>query len=327
LGVALGALLLGVMNAPPLDVFRSIARSVRSPSLMSDALLQATPILLLALGTSMCFQAGFWNIGGEAYFYGGAIGAMAVGLNLDLPPIPLLLAMAGAGILVGAALSSIPAILRIRRQINEVVVTLMMNLAIIQVVAYAVRAPLADPASRLAFSEMLPAKAILPSAHLVSSRVHVGIYLALVAAFACAYLMHHTVLGQSLVIVGENPEAAAGTGLRVGRVIVIASVTFGALGGLAGMLQVSGATQRLYVGLSPDPGFGYIAVMTALLGGLRPLGVVLSTAFFAVLPAASDTLQVEFGIPQGTISMFFIIVLLTILAVDTVLKERTGQSI
>jgi simple sugar transport system permease protein len=302
LGVALGALLLGVMNAPPLDVFRSIARSVRSPSLMSDALLQATPILLLALGTSMCFQAGFWNIGGEAYFYGGAIGAMAVGLNLDLPPIPLLLAMAGAGILVGAALSSIPAILRIRRQINEVVVTLMMNLAIIQVVAYAVRAPLADPASRLAFSEMLPAKAILPSAHLVSSRVHVGIYLA-------------------------NPEAAAGTGLRVGRVIVIASVTFGALGGLAGMLQVSGATQRLYVGLSPDPGFGYIAVMTALLGGLRPLGVVLSTAFFAVLSAASDTLQVEFGIPQGTISMFFIIVLLTILAVDTVLKERTGQSI
>lgn len=325
-GVAIGALLLGLMDAPPLDVLRSIARSVRSPSLMSDALIQTTPILLLALGTCLCFRAGFWNIGGEAYFYGGAIAAMGVGLNVNLPPGLLQLAMAGAAILIGAALSSIAGFLRVRRQINEVVVTLMLNLAMIQIVAYAVRAPLADPASRLAFSEMLPDTAFLPSARILSPRVHIGIYLALAAAFACAYLMNRTVLGQRLLVVGENPDAAVGTGLSVGRVILIASLGFGALGGLAGMLHVSGATQRLYVGLSPDPGFGYIAIMTALLGGLKPLGVILSTAFYAVLSAASDTLQVEFGIPQGSITMFFVIVLISILAVDMVLKERTERS-
>jgi simple sugar transport system permease protein len=129
-----------------------------------------------------------------------------------------------------------------------------------------------------------------------------------------------------LRVVGENPDAAAATGTNVARVIVAASVAFGVFGGLAGMLHVAGATQQLYVGLSPSPGFGYIAIMTALLGAMKPLGVILSTGFYAVLSAASDTLQVEFGIPQGTITMFFIIVLLSILAVDTMMRSREEVS-
>jgi simple sugar transport system permease protein len=322
IGVTSGALLLGVMGAPPLDVLRSIVTSVQSPSLISDALIQATPILLLALGTSLCFQAGFWNIGGEGYFYAGAIAAMAVGLNIGLPSGVLLALMAVTAALIGGALSWTAAVLRVRRGANEVVVTLMFNLVMIQIVSYAVRVPLSDPASRLAFSERLPAEIVLPSAHLLSPRVHVGVYLAMAITFACAYVLHRTAFGQSLRVVGENPDAALATGTNVARITMIASAALGVLGGLAGMVHVAGATQQLYVGLSPSPGFGYIAIMTALLGGLKPLGVMLSTLFYAVLSTASDTLQVEFGIPQGTITMFFIIVLLSILAVDTVMRGR-----
>jgi general nucleoside transport system permease protein len=330
-GIAVGLLVivgsLSLMGVRPLDVLVVIGQSLRSPSLMSDAVLQTVPILLIALGSCLCFRAGFWNIGGEAYFYAGAVAAAAAGLKLEaLPPVLLLPLMAAAGGSAGAILSGVAGILRARWQINEVVVTLMMNLAMIQVVAYSVRAPLADPASRLAFSETLSTRASLPAAHLISPRVHVGVYVVIAIAIVAWYLMTRTSFGHTIRVVGENADAAIGSGIDAGRTIVAASIALGVLGGLGGMLHVAGATHRVYVGLSPAPGFGYIAIMTALLGGLHPLGAAISTLFYAVLSATSDTLQIEFGIEGGFISIFFVIVLISILATDTLLRRRSERS-
>lgn len=321
-GIVVMVGLVWAIGAPPGAVLSSIGQSLRSPSLQTDAILQAIPILLIALGSCLCFRAGFWNIGGEAYFYAGAIAAMTVGLKFSGLPAPVLIPMmAVMGAMIGALLSGIAGVLRTSRHINEVVVTLMANLAMIQIVAYMVRGPIADPVSRLAFSEALPEHAALGSALLGLPRVHVGVYVAVLAVIVVHYLLSRTVFGHTLRVVGANLDAAVGAGIDVSRSIIVASLAMGALGGLAGMLHVAGTTHRLYLGLSPAPGFGYIAIMTALLARSHPIGAVVSTLAYTALAGASDTLQVEFGIQRGFVGIFFVIVVLLVLVVDAVMRR------
>jgi simple sugar transport system permease protein len=323
-GVAVMVVALWLAGANPGAVLSSIFRSaITSRALQTDAVLNAIPVLLIALGSAACFRARFWNIGGEAYFYTGALVATAVGLKLSAIPAPLLVAlMAIAAAAAGALLSGIVGILHVRRKVNEVVVTLMANLVLLQVVGYAIRGPLADPASRLGYSAMLPQQARLPAAGIGLPRVHAGLYVAIVAIAVMYYIVMRSTLGHRLRVIGENEEAAVASGIDASRAILFASVTIGLLGGLAGMLQVSGVTNRLYVGLSPAPGFGYIAIMTALLGGMHPFGVALATGFYSILSGASDGLQVEFGLQRGFVAAFFVVILLFVLASETLFARR-----
>lgn len=325
-GIVVMVLLLWALGASPGAVLSLIARSLSSPSLQTDALVQAIPILLIALGSCLCFRAGFWNIGGEAYFYGGGIAATTIGLKLGGLPAPvLILLMAAAAATAGAMLSGIAGVLKARRSINEVVVTLMANLAIIQIVAYTVRSPLADPASRLAFSQNLPEQAMLGSAHLLGlPRVHIGVYVAALAVVAVAYIQSRTVFGHVLRVLGQNAYAAIGSGIDAPRAIIVASLAMGGLGGLAGMLHVAGTAGNLYVGLSPAPGFGYVAIMIALLAGTNAAGAAFATLLYAALAGASDSLQVEFGIQRGFVNILFAVVVLFVLMTDTVLRPHEG---
>ena len=327
-GLIAMVLALWLAGASPGSVLVSIVSSTLTrPAQQADALIQGIPILLIALGTSMCFRAKFWNIGGEAYFYAGAVVSLAIGLKLPALPGPVAFAlMAVSAAAVGALLSGIAGLLRVYRNINEVVVTLMMNLAMIQIVAYAVRAPLRDPESRLAFSALLPQHAWLPSAHLPGlPRVHSGLYFAIVAAVLMYYLLVQSSFGHRVTVTGANRDAARATGIDVSRTILVTSLGLGMLGGLAGMIFVAGVTHRVYVGLSPGIGFGYIAIMVALLAGLHPLWVLASTAFYTILSGASDTLQVQFGLHRGFINMFFLVVLLSVLASEALFLRRKGH--
>jgi simple sugar transport system permease protein len=106
--------------------------------------------------------------------------------------------------------------------------------------------------------------------------------------------LFRTVTGFRIRAVGLNPEAAAGAGMPVPQTLLLAFALSGALAGLAGAVQLTGVTYRLYGGSSP--GTGYAAIAVALVGGLRPWGVLLAAWFFGGLTAGSNEMQRAAGV-------------------------------
>ena len=85
----------------------------------------------------------------------------------------------------------------------------------------------------------------------------------------------------------------------------------GALCGLAGAVQISGNTTRLMEGVAGD--FGFSGIVVAMLGGMNPIGLVISAFFMALLSAGSVTMQVKTGIPTSFTSVLQALIVLFVL--------------
>jgi general nucleoside transport system permease protein len=113
---------------------------------LSETLVKATPLLLTGLGVGLAFRLGFWNIGAEGQFYLGAMGGTWVALGYaDLPALLLQPLMILGGCLAGTLWGLVPAVLRVYRQVNEIITTLMLNYIAILAVDFLVYGPWKDP--------------------------------------------------------------------------------------------------------------------------------------------------------------------------------------
>lgn len=313
--VSLG--LLASLGAPPRRVVGLLVEATGRAQ-QTDALLELIPVLLIALGSGLCFRAGFWNIGGEAYFYTGALVATAVGLEFSDFPAPVLLPfMILTSGLAAATLSGLVGFMKAHRQVNEVVLSIMLNFAVLPIIAYMVRVPLRDPNDPIPYSAAVPPAARLP--HLGDSRLHAGLFLVIVVAAILVYVTNGSRLGFRVRVLGANPDAGRASSIGVARTLITIAAIMGFLSGMAGMLEVSGVTYRLNGSLSP--GYGYIAIIVALLGGLSPIGTAVAAWLYATLGVMSDALQVEFGIAKDVVTVLFVMMLLFMLLSDSLLKR------
>ena len=86
----------------------------------SELLVKAAPLMIIALGLSIGFRAGVWNIGAEGQYVIGGIAGSAVGLYFyDVEGFWIIPLMAIAGILGGMFYAGIAAFLKTRYQVNE----------------------------------------------------------------------------------------------------------------------------------------------------------------------------------------------------------------
>lgn len=317
-GVAAGSLWLGGFD--PGRAFVALVRgSVGSGSALSITLVRAVPLILTGLAVSLAFRAGVWNIGAEGQLYAGAIAAAAVGtFGGGLPAAVMVPAVLGAAVLGGALWTVVPAFMRLRLGVGEVITTILMNFVGIHMAAWMVAGPLQE--SRGVFQQTDPVveAARLP-ALLPGSRVHLGLLLALLLGVGMWALERRTRFGFRLRAVGAAPEAARIAGMiPVDRVVLIAFIGSGAIAGLAGGVEIAGVTYSLYADLSP--GWGYTAIAVALLGRLNPLAVVGTGLLFGALESGAAAMQREAGIPQVWVSAVVALVILSVLVV-----ERAGS--
>jgi len=133
------------------------------------------------------------------------------------------------------------------------------------------------------------------------TRLHAGLIIALFAVAVVTWVLYRTPAGFRLRLMGANQGAARASGVSIERETIIAMLASGALGGLAGAVQVLGVYGRFYAGFSP--GYGFDAIAVALLGALSPIGVVASAFFFAVLHAGSVPLQAIAGISREMVGV------------------------
>lgn len=320
------ALLLRLGGFDPLEAGRALVGGAfgNRDALLSITLVRSVPLVLTGLAVAVAFRAGVWNIGAEGQLYAGAIAAVWVGLTLGGLPAPLLVGAAlAAACAAGAAWVVVPALLRQRFGVGEVITTIMMNFIGIYAAAYAVHGPLQEARGVFPQTDQVAEGARLPLL-VPGTRLHVGFLIALVLAAALATALRHTRVGFQVRAVGAAPEAARLAGrIDVDRVVVGSFLVSGAIAGLAGGVEVAGVTYALYENLSP--GWGYTAIAVALLAGLSPLAVVVTGVLFGALDAGAAAMQRDAGIPAVWVGVVEALVILAVLALDRVRRARLGS--
>jgi ABC-type uncharacterized transport system permease subunit len=313
-------LLLLLLGADPLFAYRTmILGGIGNAQAISDTLAKTIPIALIAFGVMLTFRCGLWNIGGEGQFYSGAIAAAVTGIVVDAPAVILIPLEVLAGIIAGCLTAYVPAILKARFHANEILVTLMLNYVPIYFALYLIQGP---------FSHGLAAKTVdihpsgeLPWLIVGHLRLHAGLIFVLASVVAVSILVSRTTFGYKIRAVGSNVHAAQAAGIDVVRTQFWTFVLAGGFGGLAGMIQVAALHHNLLEGMSP--GFGFTAIVAALLGRLQPFGVLLASFGFAALVVGGDSMQRVAKIESSTVFVIEGLILLFLLAGRIIGREQT----
>ena len=251
-----GVILFVLAGINPVDgIYTYFISPLASAYSAQEVLVKAAPLILIALGLSLCFQANVWNIGAEGQYTIGAIFGGWVALTFgDFDSVLTLLAVLVAGILGGMLWAAIPALLKTVFRANEILTSLMLTYVALLLLDYLVRGPLRDPAGfNFPESALFSSSATLPG--LTSDgRLHLGVLFAFVLAIVMAFALPTTLKGFEIRTVGQAPKAARFAGFGAKNMILFVFMVSGAFAGLAGVSEVAGTIGQLLPVISP----GYV---------------------------------------------------------------------
>ena len=286
-------------------------------------LIKAAPLVLIAIGLSLGFRAGVWNIGAEGQYIVGALCGAGVALGFypteNVLIFPLMIV---AGLGGGWAWAMIPALLKWRFGTSEILVSLML-VYVAERLLKAMSLGLMKNPEGMGF----PGSRNLqdyPSAHnaeiFAGTGLHWGVVAALIAVISAYVLLSHHVLGFHIRLSGQAPRAAKFAGVNPGRLLVFCLGTSGALAGAAGMFEVAGPAGQ--VNLSFSASYGFTAIIVAFLGRLHPIGIALAGGLMALTYIGGEIAQGNLGLPAAAIQLFQGMLLFFLLAVDVLTHFR-----
>ncbi len=290
---------------------------------LSEVLLKAGPLILIAQGLAIGFRARVWNIGAEGQFTIGAICAALVPITwAGHDSRWMLVAMILVGAAAGAAWGGIAALLRTRFNASEIIVTLMLNQVALQLLNYLINGPLKDPRGfsfpqSIQFADGAMYPSLFESGVL---RANASIFLVVIASVAAWVYVRHSFSGFRLLVGGLAPNAARYAGFSANRAIWISLLVGGMAAGLAGVGEISGPIGKLQPILSP--GYGFAAIIVAFLGALNPFGIVLAGLFMAIIYVGADGAVLSAGIPASAPVVFQGLILIFYLASYTLVNFR-----
>lgn len=278
----------------------------------------ATPLILAALGIIVAFRCKFWNIGAEGQLLLGAAIAAWLGMSVKAPFSLMLPLLFSASFMAGAMWGVIPGYLKAKLQVNEIITTLMMNFIALLFVSFLVEDLLKEEGAL--FPRTPP---ILPAAQLPKlipgTRLHAGFIVAVALSILVYLVLQKTIFGYRIRSTGSNPLAARYGGINVTRYTIYAVILSGGLAGMAGMGEVSGVHYRLVNNISP--GYGYFAIIVALLGRLHPIAVVLTGIFFGGLIVGSSAMTSMTVIPGAFMYVLQAFILIFMLGIDSMMEK------
>jgi len=320
--VVIGVLLFAALGKDPvrgLQIF--FWEPVKSLYALSELMVKATPLLIIALGLAVCFRSNVWNIGAEGQFVIGAVAAGGVALLADKTTGPWIVpAIVLAGVLGGMAWAGITALLRDRFNANEILVSLMLVYVADMVLSYLVFGPWKDPQG-YNFPQTKTFEAVTQIPRLMSgSRVSIGLLIGLAGAVALWLFLFRTRAGFSQQVGGLAPAAARYAGFSSRKALWVALLTSGGAAGLAGALEVAGPIGQLtpYV----PAGYGFAAIIVAFVGRLHPAGMVFSAILMSIFYIGGELAQSRLGLPKSLTGVFQGLLLFSLLACDTLIAYR-----
>jgi general nucleoside transport system permease protein len=286
-----------------------------------DVAVKAAPLIIIALGLSLGNRAQVWNIGAEGQYIIGALCAAGIGIAAgDAGGAPVMIAMIIAGIVGGTLWAAVPAFLRTRFNVNEILSTLMFTYVALQVLGYLVGGPWKDPNGR-----NFPATAPLSPDQTLpilfpGTTIHLGVAIAVILPFVFWLIMSRSVFGFQIRVVGSAPQAARHGGFDAKQTIWVTLLIGGAMAGLAGSLEFAGALKTVNLGF--PSGYGFTAIIVSFLGRLHPIGCLLAGIVLAVTYVGGQVAQTTVHIPNSTAGIFQAMMLFFILASDILVRYR-----
>lgn len=308
-GVALVAL-----GVNPLQAYNTMfIRTVTTTFGITNTLEKGVPLIFAGLAVYLPLKAKLWNIGAEGQLIVGAIVGTAIGLQVSLPIYALLPLMFVAGGIAGAAWIAIPALLRAKYGINEIITTLLFVFVAQSLLSYVVRGPLQASGANFPQSASLPAAATLPGIPGLGD-VPLGLLLAIALVAVTYGVINYTRLGYEITFIGANDSAAAHAGMSKLKIYLIVLMAGGAMAGFAGISELSGVQGRLRA--SFDPGYGFTAVPIALLGRNGAFKVMLAALLFAVIFVGGSSIETAFGVPSAITSVIEALIILFLITAE-----------
>jgi simple sugar transport system permease protein len=304
------AIILATLGANPVEAYGALIEgAVGNSNAIADTLVKATPLLLIGLGTCIAFRGGVVNIGGEGQLVVGALASTLLGLLFPEAPGYVIIPVAMlVGFLAGAIWGAIPGALKAYFNVNEILSTIMMNQIAVQGMNFLLRGPMIDPvqldaASKIPQTARLVKEFDLP--RLIPTRLHLGALLAVIVAILVYIFLWRTTIGYRIRAVGLNTDAARYAGINVKRYMVLSLLLSGALGGLAGAVQVFGVSHRMITdgsaaGFTGSAGFN--GIVAALFGQLHPLGTIPAAILFGALLVGANKLQRVVQVPSALVT-------------------------
>lgn len=289
---------------------------------LQEIAVKATPLVMIAIGLSLCYLANVWNIGAEGQFIMGAVCGswLAVVTNGTGAGHWVLPAMLVMGALGGALWAMIPAICKVRFGANEILTSLMLVYVADLIMDYLVRGPWRDPKGmNFPTTATFDPVANVPSL-IEGSRLHAGALVALIVVALATVMLGRTIKGFEIRVVGAAPRAARFAGFSSDRLVLFTFAISGGLAGLAGIIEVAGPVGVLQPGISP--GYGFTAIIVAFLGRLNPVGILIAGLFLALTFIGGEGAQISMKIPLDLTKVFQGILLFYVLACDSLILYR-----
>ncbi len=322
LTMAIGAILFDVLGY---DGQRTVKEMFFTPVLASykwlDVATKAAPLILIGLGLSLGNQAKVWNIGAEGQYIVGALaGAWVAYLTPHVTGSWVIILMVIAGILGGALWAAIPAFLKAKLNVNEVLTSLMLVYVALQVLSYLVTGPFKDPNGQN-FPQTAPFTdaQILPRA-LSGTFIPPGLVVAFVLMLAFWLIVSRSVYGFEVRVVGAAPSAARYAGFNANRTVWTTMLISGGMAGLAGILEATSQLGQINLGF--PSGYGFTAIIVSFLGRLHPVGVFIAGIVLAITYVGGQVAQTTVHVPSASGGIFQALMLFLILAGDILVRYK-----
>ncbi len=314
-----GVILLFIGKNPFIYFGQLFAQGMGTSLGIIESIIKMAPLLIIAAGLMACFSAGLWNIGVEGQFL---IGAMLVGWAgptlAQVLPIPIyLITSAALGAAGGMAWIILPAVLKAKYDLNEIITSMMMTWVAISLVTWLVKGPINDPSVVPAQTALLPMEVRMPM--IPFSRIHIGLIVGLIAIIGMHWVIRRTTLGYQFRVLLAAKQAALHAGMNVSRITIWGLLISGGFAGLAGMSDVL-AIKGLFQG-GWNPGYGMTAIPLVFLARMNGWAIIPLAFYFSFLGVGGEFVARDQGVP-----VFFVHVLegltLLLFAVSEYFEKR-----
>jgi len=322
LAFVLGAILMLAIGEDPWEVYSiMIGKSLFTGAGILKTLHGAAPLILTGLAIAITFKAGIYNMGVEGQMLlGGFMAGIAGYLISGLPPVLHVTVCLLIGIVSGMAFALIPGILKAYFKVNEMVVTLMLNYAMIAVLQFLTEGPFRDPGSGFVSTPRINDSAMFNK--LWGSEI-TPFFFVVMGVFGIMFVVFNkSRLGYEISAIGKNNKFAEATGMDVKKKIMTIMLISGAISGLAGAGHMMSDQYIYSLNFSGLPGLGWDGMLIALLGMHSPAGVLVAAVFYSALITGSQSIAIYSGVPKEIVAVIQGLIVL-FLAIQFI-NQKTG---
>ncbi len=329
IALAIGAVLMAVTGFDPVEGYGAMFKGAfGSMRVFGNTVTKAVCLCLTGLAMSVAAKAGMFNVGGEGQLFLGGLAATMTGVWLSALPVIIVLPLAFlSAMTVGGFYALVPAWLKVKIKVSEVITTIMLNSVAIYVCAWLVNSggPLITSSKSvkagtdaispgLAFSQLIP-----------RSNLSTALFYSAVIAFLCWYFMEKTSVGLEMKVTGENERFSFFAGLKKDRIMIMSMVASGAICGLVGMFEVYGYQKRFLPSISNE--FYYDGMLVAMITNYSPVGIILMSFFFAIIAIGSSSMEMNVGISGEIADIIFSVIIFLMAAEGGITRSWEAKRI